>query len=397
MDILSYLTEIIKTRKEVGIPGLGTFYKMKSPGRYDAEMHSFLPPNYVLGFTEELKERVILRDFISKKGNIPADTAIFYIDQFTREIKEQLEKGEKIQLGELGVLEHGLDGFKFSPKHESNIGFDFYGLPDIKEPTLPAEDHPEQSNPTTNENQHEPADTDEQQVYEEISELRIAEKVKPVITIETPEGMEEQPAELTEPKTVENVWKFEEPATPEPAYEAESIKEAHTGLPVYLKVILVVSVIIIAVIAAYMIKPELFKKSVGGNSPIDESSTLIVPDKKGDSVAYADSVAKANVQQVTPPDSLQDSVPVQQPDTAISYEIIAASLLNKKEAENFLKEMERRGIPAKIADMPGKRIKISIGTFTDEETANTQLKLLKKTTKIPGIYIYTNRHTNNIK
>ncbi|RZL17681.1 MAG: SPOR domain-containing protein, partial [Pedobacter sp.] len=251
--------------------------------------------------------------------------------------------------------------------------------------------------PSVEEKPQKPADSDEQQVYEEISELRIAEKVKPVITIETPEGMEEEPADLPEPKTVENIWKFEEPAIPEPLYEPERIDEAHNGMPVYLKVILVVSVIIIAVIAAYMIKPELFKKSAGDTSPIDQSNTLLVPDVKADSAMYADSVAQANLNQVIPPDSLQDAVPAQQLDTAISYEIIAASLLNKKEAENFLKEMERRGIPAKVADMPGKRIKISIGTFTDEETANTQLKLLKNTTRIPGIYIYTNRHTNNIK
>ncbi|TCC99065.1 HU domain-containing protein [Pedobacter psychroterrae] len=397
MDILSYLTEIVKTRKEVGIPGLGTFYKRKSPGRYDVDTHSFLPPSYVLDFTDELKEQAILRDFISKKGNIAADNAAFYIEQFAREIKEQLDRGEKVKLSELGMLEPGLDGFTFNPENKSNIGFDFYGMPDIKEVPLPAGDHPQQDKPTADEKQQEPADKDEQQVYEEISEVQIAEKVRPAITIETPEGMEEEPAELPGPKTVENVWKFEEPAALETLYEPEIINEAHNGMPGYLKVILAISVIVIAVIAAYMIKPELFKRPADSNSPLDKSNTLIVPGNKADAAAYADSVARANIQQVIPTDSLQDSVLVQQPDTAISYEIIAASLLNKKEAENFLKEMERRGIPAKIADMPGRRIKVSIGTFIDEETANVQLKLLKKTTKIPGIYIYTNRHTNNIK
>ncbi len=396
MDILSYLTEIVKTRKEVGIPGLGTFYKRKSPGRYDADTHSFLPPSYVLDFTDELKEQVILRDFISKKGNIAADNATFYIEQFAREIKEQLDRGEKVQLGELGVLETGLDRFTFDPENKSNIGFDFYGMPDIKEIPLPAGDHPHQDKPIADEKQQEPADKDEQQVYEEISEVQIAEKVRPAITIETPEGMEEEPVELPVPKTAENIWKFEEPAVPEPLYEPE-INEAHNGMPGYLKVILAVSVIIIAVIVAYMIKPELFKRPANSNSPLDKANTLIVPGNKADSAAYADSAARANIQQVIPPDSLQDSTLILHPDTAISYEIIAASLLNKKEADNFLKEMERRNIPAKIANMPGRRVKVSIGTFTDEQEAKAKLKLLRNTTKIPGIYIYTNRHTNNIK
>ncbi|WP_448635674.1 HU domain-containing protein [Pedobacter panaciterrae] len=68
MDILSYLTELIKTRKEVGISGLGTFYKKKSPGRYDVETHSFLPPSYTLAFAEENRESQSLIAYISKKG-----------------------------------------------------------------------------------------------------------------------------------------------------------------------------------------------------------------------------------------------------------------------------------------------------------------------------------------
>ena len=79
MDILSYLDELIKTRKAVGIPGLGSFYKKKSPGRYDAASHSFVPPTYVLEFTTDVKEEKLLRDFVSKNAHVDPDAAVYHI------------------------------------------------------------------------------------------------------------------------------------------------------------------------------------------------------------------------------------------------------------------------------------------------------------------------------
>ena len=79
---------------------------------------------------------------------------------------------------------------------------------------------------------------------------------------------------------------------------------------------------------------------------------------------------------------------------ALRFEIIAASLANRKEAENFLAQMKKRGFPAKIADLPGKRLKITLGTFTDEASAKKQLESLRVSTKIPDIYILPVKHTN---
>lgn len=74
MDILSYLLELLQQRKDVGVTDLGTFYKKKSPGRYDKETQSFLPPSYALVFTSELKENEALADFIASKRNISTDS-----------------------------------------------------------------------------------------------------------------------------------------------------------------------------------------------------------------------------------------------------------------------------------------------------------------------------------
>jgi len=133
MDMLAYLTELIKTRKEVGIPGLGTIYKKKSPGRYDAETHSFLPPSYVLDFSSEEREQTLLIDHICKKRNISPDAATYYVDQFSDEIKKQLEEHKEASLYPLGTLYGAPDTLSFKPVNDQNFGFDFYGLPPVKE------------------------------------------------------------------------------------------------------------------------------------------------------------------------------------------------------------------------------------------------------------------------
>ena len=406
MDILLYLTELIKSRKEVGIPGLGTFYKRKSPGRYDTKKSSFVPPSYVLDFTTEVKEHVLLSDYISKKANIGTDNAVFQVDQFAQEITRKLENGEIASFGELGILSKSPNGLVFSPQPNSSIDSNFYGMPDLAEVSPRSEDQLSDLTETDAiDVQEEKSTLDDQPVYEEIAELRIAEKIVPAISIETPEGMENSEPEYPvqeEEKIVENVWKFEQavPATaPETISVFENIDEEPTGMPIYLKIIIAGTIVFAAIIALYFLKPELFEKYTNGNNITEKPAPPIVSDSiPNDSTAYADSVAKAGLVPADAAiDTLKDTVATQPIDTAISYEIIAASLLNQKEADNFLRQMERKGIPAKVANMPGRRVKISIGTFTDEEEAKEQLQLLKKTTKIPGIYIYTNRHTNNNK
>jgi hypothetical protein len=57
MEILQYIAELIQSQKEVGIIGLGTIFKKKSPGRYDTATQSFLPPSYRVAFKTELTEQ----------------------------------------------------------------------------------------------------------------------------------------------------------------------------------------------------------------------------------------------------------------------------------------------------------------------------------------------------
>ncbi|TKC03844.1 HU domain-containing protein [Pedobacter frigoris] len=428
MEILSYLTELVKTRKEVGIPGIGTFYKKKSPGRYDADTHSFLPPSYALDFTLELREHESLANYVSMQENISFESASYYIDQFSEAIQKQLSEQKNADFGNIGKLSIIDNHLVFDAKGESNIGFESYGLPSIKEEAnesltdhqttdeipqvteeqLILEDHnADLSDGSGNfdESHHEEKDIDEQETYEEISEIK--PEVQPVPTpsalIETPEGLEDTEEESKKPFYTTSadpgsVWTFNQNPILNPKKETvtEEPAENNDAKPTsYLKIILAIAgLILLALIAVYFIKPDVFKGMTENklDHSIDSIPNKKIEELEKDSLASADSLKKI----ISPTDTLKDSVKVISApiDTAISYEIIAASLLNKKEADRFLQDMKRKGIPAKVANMPGKRVKISIGTFTDEVAAKNELERLKETTKIPGIYIYPIKHTH---
>lgn len=156
MDILSYLSELLQQRKEVGIAGLGTFYKKKYPGRYDKEKQTFLPPGYTLQFSTDVTEETALADFISTKRNISNESAKYYIEQFVEEVNQKLELNHEAQLENTGRLFFTEQGVDFEPVKNMNYGSEFYGLPSLAETVA------EETKPALPQ--------DEEKVYDEIAE-----------------------------------------------------------------------------------------------------------------------------------------------------------------------------------------------------------------------------------
>lgn len=360
MEILSYLAELIKTRKEVSISGLGTFFKKKSPGRYDVELHSFVPPTYTLDFTPEVREHHALMDHISRKKNISPDSANYFIEQFAASVQKQLSDQQYADLGEIGSLSVVAGNLVFNEGTASGIAFGSYGLPTIKDDlSLTTEQIP---TPPPSEEQLtlEDHNADLSDGSGNFEDLHHEEK-----------DLEEDKVELPT---------YQE--TPE-IYEEKSNSGSKT-------IIIIIFAIIALIALAFLVKPDLFKGKDSAPVPAD-SVTINAPVLKTDTIPNEDPSKT-----ILPADTLKDTTTIIAPplDTLISYEIIAASLLNKKEADRFLLDMKKRGIPAKIAKMPGRRVKISIGTFVDEVTAKNELERLKASTKIPGIYIYPIKHTH---
>ncbi|WP_316842454.1 SPOR domain-containing protein [Pedobacter gandavensis] len=501
--MLSYLTVLIKTRKEVGIPGLGTIYKKKSPGRYDATSHSFLPPSFVLDFNPEVQEQNSLIDHICKIRNISPDSASYFVEQFVEDIKKQLDEHQQASLAPLGTLYQSLGTLSFKPLNDQNFGFDFYGLPPVKEELSASSVTKDDEVTSENEQQQEEHQVTEEQLNLENSNADLRDESTPPVVEEITEEdllanegaediayeqvdeslklssepekeelpeLDEQPvfeeiAEVEIPKqpvaqpeieSIRNIEEQHEAVLEEPIATRPSINEIYaqasktvdvpiipvvapisvsnsateqeilsnagfynsndepaerSGIPLYLKILIAVLLILIGVVAAYFIRPDLFDSILKmDKAPIVVPVSAQNPAQKTvDSLAYSDSLKNT----LPATDSLKkDSVPLAKPaatalgndpktaqanapalQTGITFEVIGASVANQKEADRFIAQMKTLGLNAKaIPPVPGKKkIKISIATFNDYNSADAQIPALEKKLGIKDLYIHTNK------
>lgn len=205
MDILQYLIELLKTRKQIGIEGLGTLYKKKTPGRYDAETHSFLPPSYTLEFTSDVLEQTNLAQYIQNKRGISEDSAKYFISQFVSEIHNGLQQGE-YTLENLGILNKVNDQLSFTPSQNINTGFDFFALPPVTA-ELPKVDTSVQEKEETTEQQEvaEEPQIEQVQVPEFEQEVgRVNQSVEEEVAVEEEHSERVVEEEVSENKEVES-------------------------------------------------------------------------------------------------------------------------------------------------------------------------------------------------
>lgn len=441
MDILLYLSELLKQQTSVGIADLGTFYKKKFAGRYDKEKQSFLPPGYTLQFTASLREENLLPDFIAANRNISKESAEYYISQFVEETNKKLEVEHEAILENIGRLfytEH--EGLSFEPVNNINYGSEFFGLPNVAEAQLV--DEPQKVS-LIEKNLEPSANKNEEEIFEEIAEApthieedkKTEGKIFPVIenieldevkddlrhTLSHNEGsqivdIEHEEVKIPaseEQKTYINL--NEDDVTKQYISEApDFIKEQHAEHPnrfghapladeitpgeeksVWTKVWIGVVILIVTVAIIYFAKPDLFSKS---DKVVAKPTTIVIDTTKTekidsakikqDSIAKTDSILKANQIQSkidgqkaksTAVVTPQKTVEAPQKTGVITYEIIGASFKTTKKAEQFVEQMKGYGLKAKIVPIEGPYKKVSIASFkTEKEALDARPDLSKK-------------------
>lgn len=403
MDILLYLITLLKTRKTVGIIGLGTFYKQKSPGKYDAVQHAFIPPSYILAFTKDLKEQEELANYISSERNITVDSANYYINEFAERIQNELADKQQADLGELGKLIASDNEIQFLPAEGEPIGFDYYGLPKVNEienddplPEIASNDEESKLEEIVEENKLEEENpgqeteveenilvNDEQEVYEEITEVEnIPVKYHhlndhpPVI-----ETVEEE----TKPELVENIIETQPVNVVEPQFE----EEAKTGLPFFMKFLIALLVIVALGAIVYFINPNFFNNYFNKNfgnqqeqvaSPVlADSVTNTVDTIAVDSLAKNNDLIKLSTDSVTKPKV--DSTLV------TTFEVLVSAVATEKKANRIIANLAKEGVKAKKIKLSKTMINISAGTFLTEYEAKLYRDSLRKVLKNDGIYI----------
>ncbi|RYG21400.1 MAG: hypothetical protein EOO07_02700 [Chitinophagaceae bacterium] len=383
MDIVSYLLELIETRKNVGVTALGTFFKKKTPGRYDSETSSFLPPKYELSFTSEVKENQELINFISEKRNISTESANYYINEFVDQIKGQLEDSHQADLSPIGQLKRSNDDIVL----ESSLAFGFpsFGLPSIS--TQPSEVAPEK----TPESQ--PSEQEEQISLEEtpdVSTIQEENEIEERIDIEevSPQG----PTDILDPlwrPTVINRYEYDEEEE-----EEERGGWFRFAVKATLAILLILTLIGAIIYVVYPDSYQTIKDKFTSSTPTPvETESIVMVDTN--SSAKIDS-PKADSSAVSTPVNTKDTIATPKAvNNVITYEIIGSAMKTQKKVDEVIANLAKRGITAKkMESMPGRLIKISLGTFTNYNQAKKFQDSLKIKLRNPELYIQTIKPKN---
>jgi nucleoid DNA-binding protein len=433
MEILQYIAELVQSQREVGITGLGTIYKKKSPGRYDTATQSFLPPSYTVAFKTALTGQELLVTRIASANNISEEQAQEAIYSFVAEIRQQLTDQGRADFAPIGTLTLINGEIAITAQENFSAGYDFFGLPKFESEAL-NEPEPiiqvEEVNNTPESNEPIPDPTDEpiieleQEAAREQESFTTPEAEQEFIPTKTEEFIPQVEEEII----LDNLMEEENPGkeTYEPQLIEVPIPPAESSIKytiqeqpavksdaLFLKVFLTLLGLVIIGAIAYLLYPrtaeqkaEPAAKLVDSTEIKRDSLTNLARSKAvSDSIAREDSTSKekpaADTAVATPVATVPTTAATKTAiapakravsDVATTYEIIGASVLNEKEANWFITQMKRNGITAKIVrDIPGKRLKMSIATLQDEQSAKAERDRLEKKLAIKGIYIYRNK------
>ncbi len=339
MEIGLYIAELLGEQDEVSVAGLGTFYKERIAGTFDKHSNLFYPPSYHLSFKKDVFSFSGLSEYISMKRSLSISSSEELIKKFTETILDVLNGSDAVEINHLGTLYKINDQLTFKPSNSFGITDKFYGLNPIPE-----------------------------------FNVAVVSTLKKDVIVETPEKKDEVEKDEAEQEIFEEVPKAR------------------------LVPILVISFLaIIASLLALFYFDKSFNSFVKDMmSPKVKTEALIEPinDSSTTASALVDSIiepldssgTKKDTMQVKtqaiveakPVDaSIEEKIPKANQD--ITYEIIVAAFSRKIDAETFIKEMNTKGIKAKIVEnLPGKMLKISFGTFSEERPATLELNRIKK-------------------
>jgi len=330
MDIGLYIGELLRGQDEVNVAGLGTFIKIRTAGSFDSSNNKFYPPAFQISFKESQINDSSLIQIISSEKNLSKSSVEELIKKFSAGILELLNSSDSVEIRPLGFLHKANGKLTLNSADDFGVINIFYGL-------------------------------------------------KPIAEIKTEVFLPEQ-EEITETQESEEIEE-----------EFEEIKKTRSWISIFISFL----AFLIAVTALFYFNSDfnnfIKTKSAGifsSTNKVEQAAPDLIDSTKISSDSIKNAVDSASIVS----DSLKqktdtaitvakESVPIDLPSESevISYEIIAAAFSRKSEADVYISELSKKGIQGKIVEnMPGKMLKISLGTFFDEESAKKELNRIQK-------------------
>lgn len=105
------LYKYLMLHDQVCIPGLGRFYKERTPARHDFINRVFLPPTYTIHFREEtVRADRQLFSFIGRENGIDEVEAIRKYHDFSYKFNDHVRHYSQTELPGIGIMKRASDG-----------------------------------------------------------------------------------------------------------------------------------------------------------------------------------------------------------------------------------------------------------------------------------------------
>lgn len=99
------ITELLKNHDCVIVPGFGGFLARYQPARIDPVRHRFEPPCRLISFNSRLTGNDgLLINHISRTSGLPYKKAEEIVENFSSQLKQQLESNQEIEISGIGKL-----------------------------------------------------------------------------------------------------------------------------------------------------------------------------------------------------------------------------------------------------------------------------------------------------
>ncbi|QXV67213.1 SPOR domain-containing protein [Mucilaginibacter sp. 21P] len=376
MDVGNYISELLAQKGEVSVPGLGYFAHTRVNGYYNEADGKFYPPTYSVQFDPQIIDDDSLAQHIADKKKISVASAKYFTEKYINGLKLQAQT-EEAALADLGWFYIEQGRLFFSANNEQGTDPNFFGYEPVALNRIgSAPKHENVFAPTAT-----PVETAAPFAYTEPETFAVA-----------PEGYPDNAEELQYQSDEE--------------YEAQMSREERSRKRRgnWIFIISILLFFALAVFLVYRFNPNVFNfasvktavKSKTKDTVINAKVVAVSPEDTT-SESSADTMKRAvqpDIETGLPKKADSTVVNKEEPaennatetkesTTGPRYEIMGGSFKDDKEANTAIANYKRLGIEAHIvSDAPGKRKKVSLGTYKTRKEAEEVRKSMIANKKV---------------